>query len=199
VLTRELNRRRRGVAMISTTVLTIIAVSLALTIASQALSATRTESSRLDTSHARAAALEGLIGVEQNLAIDPFYLYAVVGSDEAARVCKLGDNRVPPGCLMVGEQHRCHTITSHLHRAADDGLGWNRQRGIEVEMRPIEAHTHPIEPFGEREWDRDKMLQSFGGTPMVLRAKNDPNGAVAENIAREDCHRTVEKRSHSRR
>jgi hypothetical protein len=90
--------------MISTTVLTIIAVSLALTIASQALSATRTESSRLDTSHARAAALEGLIGVEQNLAIDPFYLYAVVGSDEAARVCKLGDNRVvEPGELWPAE------------------------------------------------------------------------------------------------
>jgi hypothetical protein len=62
----------------------------------------------------------------------------------------------------------------------------------------VETHAHPIESFGEGEWDRDKVAQRFGGEPVVLRSKHDPNGTVDKTIPGEDAYRTVDAGIRSR-
>jgi hypothetical protein len=79
---------------VSITVLATLASAIALAVAAQSLAVTRTESTRLDSSVARASAIAAMVAFEQELAVDPMFMYTSVSAVERPRVCAQGGGGV---------------------------------------------------------------------------------------------------------
>jgi hypothetical protein len=97
-------RSRRGVALLATVVLTVIAAGAAMVIVSLTLDSTRSDATRIDRYDAYSAIRSAQRGFENELASAPFFYYTEVYALERARVCTAGDNRVvQPGTPWPSE------------------------------------------------------------------------------------------------
>jgi Tfp pilus assembly protein PilX len=89
-------RRRRGIALVATVLITIIAASVALVITTQSIQASRTASNQSDSTLATQAAGDAQRTIETWLEASPYAYLATLSPFEDARVC-VGGSVIQPG------------------------------------------------------------------------------------------------------
>jgi hypothetical protein len=79
--------RRRGVTLVATVLLSLMAATIGLVVVRQTVLSTRTDTLRSDLDAAYAASVEGRADFERSLAADPRFYLSRVSAAERARVC----------------------------------------------------------------------------------------------------------------
>ena len=133
-------RSRRGMALLATVLLTILAATIVLAIATQAVLSSKNESIRSDASQATRAALDAQHSIESQLQADPYFYFKTISPLERARICNpaktSSGTTIAPTNIQPGSSWPLATCGTSWGYTRPTTLGTIDGASVEVDIIP---------------------------------------------------------------